>query len=210
MSLAVQHCCRTCHSYENVSACTLCSTAFYCSKKCQNLDWSSHKKFCLKNESKEEAIKRRERCLNIITAFENYVLKYLMKEKIATRPSFLLVREHRPPIFMPMAPLSTFKDIDIPLDEITYAELCHETNRKDAMPAMVVLHMEKNAKVFVTASAKWREMKATVGSMPMQLIVHIITSVLENEAKELNLGPTSFVHEKSLNHHALVKKPFPK
>lgn len=91
--LPIDHLCPVCLNPDQpVSACGSCHAVFYCSRKCQQLDWNTHKTFCQK-EDKTFAVARREKCLEIIKSNSNAIFRYLFSFNFMGMPSVLFVTE---------------------------------------------------------------------------------------------------------------------
>jgi MYND finger len=192
MTIVVTHACRTCHTAVDVTACTRCHRAFYCSKKCQKLDWDTHRKFCLKSASQELEIARRERCLELIHAASNTSFQFLMQQKRQAQPGFMAIGEKLNPKFMPKISLEDLTTLDAPDDKIIHDELQHEISHPAKTPSMVVMYIDHlTVKVYVVSSKEFSGLHAAIKSMP-DLLVHKIfnedlKSAYNKELKQMML-----------------------
>jgi len=161
-----------------------CYTAFYCSRRCQKMDWSIHQRFCLKSQSQELEIERRDLCLQLIRTSENMIFRFFMNQRYGRRPGFLLIRGKNEPLYLPIYPLPQLHRLEIPIDEERYAELEYEGARAldTAHPAIVLLHIAgMTSKVYVVSSKKMMELYSSINKMPDALVGHIFDMVLQEE-----------------------------
>jgi hypothetical protein len=174
MSVSLTHACRYCYK-DAESACGYCHSSFYCSRECQKKDWDQHRQFCMKDETPALAIKRRDLCLKLIGQSENIAFQFLMQQKLAAeKRGFLFVNEESGPLYFQVAPIEVFHNVDIPINEKTYAELQAEIERSDTEPRMIVLYTDdETTTVYVMNSKEFGEVHRSVDMLPQPLLRQI-------------------------------------
>jgi hypothetical protein len=180
MSLELTPACSTCHSYERVSQCQKCRTVSYCSHECQKLDWEEHKKFCLKNESKEKADQRRNYCLSSIRENEKVVLEYLIKQKFTETKSCLLMQGPNQPLWECSENMHKLSSEGYIKDKTRLDEMDHELARQTQAPALIVFYDDDTeSRLYVLSSKKFCDLQRSVTKMPGELLTHIFTISLD-------------------------------
>jgi len=186
---SIDHMCPTCQvPDQRVTACGHCRSIFYCSRKCQSLDWNTHKTFCMK-EDKELAVARRTKCLELLEWHSSGIFRYIFNHDYVGRSSFLTVYdEETAPRYIPFNKLEVLNKLDLKLSERQYQALSHAIERTRRVGSdeahctgVPVLFMNGESRsVYVLGSQETTKLIEAVKTMPRALKSVIMTDVVKS------------------------------
>lgn len=180
MTLSVSHICRTCHADDYIEACGRCHTAFYCSEKCQKMDWETHKRFCIKSKSKDLEVQRRTLCLKLIHETELATFKFLFEQRFnPTKSVFLYIENRRLKYFFKYS-FEKLRALNVISERKKYEELDYELSRQVQTPGMVVLDTNnKGARVYVIMKNDLFDLIKPVNDVPLPVVDQIFDIVYQ-------------------------------
>lgn len=210
--LSINHLCPVClNPDQHVNACGNCHAIFYCSRKCQQLDWNAHKTFCQK-EDKTLAVARREKCLEIIKSNSNAIFRYLFSFNFMGMPSVLFVTEGgNQAKYVPFNVREVLNNLaDFTLSEKEYAALSHAVNQTQIIKAgkrpklenqteqvessrlvskgIPVLYesVEKNYSIYVLGSNETLSLALSIQNMPRELCSVIMCDFVGSSLRSMD------------------------
>lgn len=199
---SIEHICPVCLvPDQKVNACGKCHSIFYCSRKCQHLDWHKHKAFC-KDEDQELATARREKCLEIIESYANSIFRYVFFSHYVKRSSFLAVYPDKESKYVPFHEREILNSLEFHFSNSEYDFLSHairqtQSFKKDEieMKGIPVLFVgEKSYSIYVIGSNEANELIQSVKKMPSFLMASIVIDFMRDKMQAVEESSLSVLY----------------